>query len=139
MYDDLEFDAEEELKRADHMLYVTLKYTRTADVIHNILKRLINAYEYSILRSLTTIKKDQSNIITQEKLDSVKEKIPEFKKYTKEYLKIKQIAKSKYRGECEFRKGVVLITDTDRVDMEKVKIYFDNTKECVLLLKNYFK
>ena len=48
MFDDLEFDADEELKRADHMIYVTLKYTRTADVIHNILKRLINAFDVSI-------------------------------------------------------------------------------------------
>ena len=45
-------EAKEELKRADHLLYVTLKYTRTADVIKNTIHRLLNAIDYAIIFSL---------------------------------------------------------------------------------------
>ena len=42
-------DSKEELKRADHLLYVTLKYTKNIDVIRNAIRRLINACDYAIL------------------------------------------------------------------------------------------
>ena len=35
-------DAREEMKRADHLLYVSLKYTRTVDVLKSLIDRLIN-------------------------------------------------------------------------------------------------
>lgn len=38
--------AEYELKRVDHLIYVSLKYTRTVDVIKNIISRLISTYDY---------------------------------------------------------------------------------------------
>lgn len=51
-------EALEELKRVDHLIYVSLKYTRTVDVIINILGRMVDAYalmvdaltEYSVER-----------------------------------------------------------------------------------------
>ena len=39
---ELEDNAKQELKRADHLLYVTLKYTRTVDVIKNTIKISVN-------------------------------------------------------------------------------------------------
>jgi len=139
MFDDLEFDAEEELKRADHMIYVTLKYTRTADVIQNIIKRLTNAYEFTMLEALNKVNKEPIKLLSKDNLDLLKEKIPEMKKYAKDYQKLKELGKAKYKGESEYRKGVALVTDSDRVDMERIKEYFANTKECVMFLKNYFK
>lgn len=41
-------DAVEELKRVDHLIYVSLKYTRTVDVILNILNRMVDGYSYLI-------------------------------------------------------------------------------------------
>ncbi|MFT4313012.1 MAG: hypothetical protein ACMXYA_01260, partial [Candidatus Woesearchaeota archaeon] len=38
--------AEYELKRVDHLIYVSLKYTRTVDVIKNIISRLISTLDY---------------------------------------------------------------------------------------------
>ncbi len=35
--------AKEEIKRADHLMYVSLKYTRTVDILKSIIERLINA------------------------------------------------------------------------------------------------
>ncbi len=38
-------DATEELKRVDHLVYVSLKYTRTVDVLMNIVIRMIDGYD----------------------------------------------------------------------------------------------
>ena len=35
-------DAKEQLKRLDHSVYVSLKYTRTVDILQSIIKRMIN-------------------------------------------------------------------------------------------------
>jgi len=39
-------DAKEELKRVDHQIYVSLKYTRTVHVLLHIINRMINGYEF---------------------------------------------------------------------------------------------
>ena len=41
-------NAKEELKRADHLIFVSLKYTRTVDVIKSIVERLLNAFNLGI-------------------------------------------------------------------------------------------
>ncbi len=38
-------EAREELKRVDHLIYVSLKYTRTVDVLLNAISRMIDAYD----------------------------------------------------------------------------------------------
>ncbi len=40
-------EAKEELKRVEHLIYVSLKYTRTVDVLLNAIGRMIEAYEYA--------------------------------------------------------------------------------------------
>ena len=42
------FEAREELKRLEHIIYVSLKYTRTVDVILNALNRMISTYDFII-------------------------------------------------------------------------------------------
>ncbi len=41
-------DAIEEWKRVDHMIYVSLKYSRTVDVILNILTRMVEGYSFIV-------------------------------------------------------------------------------------------
>ena len=53
-------DAGEELKRADHLVYVSLKYTRTVDVLMNSLSRMIDAYDYLIGALLLYAKEEKS-------------------------------------------------------------------------------
>ena len=45
-------NAQDELKRVDHLVYVSLKYTRTVDILKSIIQRLINAYDFAILALL---------------------------------------------------------------------------------------
>ncbi|USN45814.1 MAG: hypothetical protein H6502_01635 [Candidatus Woesearchaeota archaeon] len=41
-------DAREELKRVEHQIFVSLKYTRTVDVMMNIIGRMIDGYAFLI-------------------------------------------------------------------------------------------
>jgi len=45
-------EAIEELKRVDHLVYVSLKYTRTVDVIKSTVGRLINAFDFAVQQLL---------------------------------------------------------------------------------------
>ncbi len=50
-------EALEEVKRVDHLIYVSLKYTRTVDVIINVLGRMVDAYSLlmdSLIAKATT-------------------------------------------------------------------------------------
>ncbi len=40
-------EAKEELKRVEHLIYVSLKYTRTVDVLLNAISRMIEAYDFT--------------------------------------------------------------------------------------------
>jgi len=41
-------EAREELKRLEHIIYVSLKYTRTVDVIVNALTRMVSTFDLII-------------------------------------------------------------------------------------------
>jgi len=55
------YDAREELKRVDHLIFVSLKYTRTCDVMRSIVERLISTYDF-IYAALMTRLKDEKKI-----------------------------------------------------------------------------
>src|SRR3989344_4116824 len=57
MYEDQVESADEELKRADHLVYVSLKYTRTCDVMKNAIKRMISAYDLAMAGFLEDMRK----------------------------------------------------------------------------------
>lgn len=42
------FEGREELKRVEHIIYVSLKYTRTTDVLNNALVRLVSFYDFMV-------------------------------------------------------------------------------------------
>lgn len=58
---DLIEEASEELKRVDHLVFVSLKYTRTVDVLLNAASRMIDAYE-AMFKALLTKAKDARKI-----------------------------------------------------------------------------
>lgn len=131
--ENFEDNKEEELKRADHQLYVTLKYTRTCDVMKNIIKRLISAFDFAVSEALSRYK-IKISVIAQLRFKQLEKKMPEVKKYHEFYLLLKKIDKSKYTAREEFRKHVTLVLPDLEVDVEKLKEYFERTKEFVKLV-----
>src|SRR3989338_8255606 len=100
---------------ADHLLYVSMKYTKTCDVMINLIKRWKIMMDYAFDGLLEKAKKRKliKLIPTAPKLkiDLLKEKFrnnPEVINAIKEYEMFKLIDVLKKTKEGEFRKGVCL-------------------------------
>jgi len=130
-FGDYEDSAEQELKRADHLIYVTLKYTRNVDVIKNIIKRLINAYDFAALEALKFLKIKNIPDVPRMRINLLAEKLPEFKKEAKFYLFLKALDVAPFKRKEEYRKNVTLVTDVMNVNIDKVKSFFERTVQFV--------
>jgi len=119
---------------ADHLLYVSMKYTKTCDVMINLLKRWKIMIDHSIDGLLEKAKKKKKlkKIPTAPKIkvDTIKEvfkKEPDVMDAIKEYEMFKLIDILKKSKEGEFRKGVCLKImykgEEVRVDLDKLKEY----------------
>ncbi len=134
--------AKEEIKRADHLIYVSLKYTRTCDIFKSILERLINAIEY-MLDAL--LKKMEAQKVIEEvpaqpvaKSNLVKEKSGDEKtrELTDLYLKLRKINRAPFDRAREFRRHVTM---TAKLDEGNVEINIDNITEYYKTVKSYFE
>jgi len=135
-------NAKEELKRVDHLIYVSLKYTRTVDVIHNVLERLISSFGF-IADSLLQRAVDNGDIeeipkAPRLKCETLEELYPEDDKIlvtVKEYLMLRQIIQSKYDKENEYRRHVAMIVKIDkdevRIDIDQVTEYYKRYRELI--------
>ena len=129
-------EAKEELKRADHSIFVTLKYTRTVDVIHNIIKRLIGAFDASILDYLSFLLdnkkiKDISKIAMVRAEDFLKLQ-PSAKEFIDFYFLLRKIDRSPFGKREEYRKNVTMISKLSakeiiNIDVVTLKKYYMNT------------
>lgn len=134
--------AKEELKRADHLFYVSLKYTKTVDVIKSIIERLINAFEFSIdalflyLQKKKKIKEIPTNPLTKcieiKKIFSTDQQFLDDVDF---YVLLRKMIKADYTRAREFRKNVTMgITLDDQiieVNIERLLEYFKRTKNFV--------
>lgn len=127
---DLENSAEEEIKRADHLIYVTLKYTRTIDVIKNIIKRLITAYDYAMQELLKHLKVKPSTMPLV-RVKQLTKKKTSLKGDVEFYLFLRKLDKSSYTKKEEYRKHVTMITKYAEIDIPTLEEYFKKTKDFV--------
>ena len=132
---DIDFSrAVEEIKRADHLYFVTLKYTRTADVISNTVKRLISSIEMAAEDALDYLK--SKNKVKEIPVTN-KERVTLLRKFALNdediefYNFLKRIDRSKYTGKEEYRKNVALVTHFVEVDINLLGDYFERTKNIV--------
>ncbi len=147
MYEDEEQtlieNAREELKRTDHLIFVSLKYTRTVDVLKNIVERMINAIEFGV-EALLEHCIDKRKIPDmppshKEKISTVLEIFKEDEnviKFMELYQMLRKIRRAKYQKREEFRRHVTMIATLDDgkvidVDMDKVKEFNDQTIEFI--------
>lgn len=124
----------QEKTSADHLLYVSLKYTKTTDVMLNLITRWKSMIDFAIDRLLEQAKRERliSNIPEAPKLKV--DKIKEIYKKNKEILEtmelyefFKRVDKAEKTRENEFRKNVTLkILDKGEwisIDMDRLKSY----------------
>jgi hypothetical protein len=134
---------------ADHLLYVSLKYTKTCDVMINLIKRWKIMIDHAINGLLETAKKKKLIKVLPEapkiKVDVTLEtfkKNPEVIEALKLYDMFRLIDILKKLKENEFRKGVCLtITykgEDIRVDLEKLKEYSETLERFINYTKLFF-
>ncbi len=142
LMEDLIEGAKEELKRADHSIYVTLKYTRTVDVIKNVIKRLINACDLAMIEALEHLKKQKKikEIPPASKLraDLIASSFPKLKKEITFYFMLKDVDKALFKKKEEYRKNVALLVQFKgkelEINIDALKKYFDRTVQFVDVL-----
>lgn len=134
--------AKEELKRVDHLIYVSLKYTRTVDVLLSVVDRMINAYGFAI-DSLLKIAKENKKIENMPDRDLLKAE--ETKKLYEDevvqenvniYLLFRKLKNVSYDKSDEYRRHVAMTTE---VDGRPVKIDIDSISEYYKKIQNFIK
>lgn len=139
MLEDFEENAEEELKRADHLIYVTLKYTKTADVIRNTIFRLINSMDYSVMEVLEYLRVKNISDVPRMRMEQLLEKLPKIKEYADFYFMLRMIYNSKFDKKEEYRKNVTLLTAEGDVNIDSLKDFFTRAKRFVRTMQDICK
>ncbi len=107
-------NAVEELKRVDHSIFVSLKYTRTVDILENIISRMVDCYEFLFV-ALLRYAKDHK--MTADIPTTPKERVTLIKELFKEqeihdnidlYLLLKAMLKANFSRENEYRRHVAM-------------------------------
>lgn len=139
-------DAVEELKRAEHLIYVSLKYTRTCDIIKHVIERLIACYDF-MFNHLLEKAKDQNEIevipfAPAAKAESLK-KLYADNDFIQEnlnfYLFLRKLSRAKFTRRQEYRRHVTMTTILDdgvvETKIDHVQEHFNKTKEFIEYVK----
>ena len=133
---------------ADHLLYVSLKYTKTCDVITNLLvrwSRLIETSMEVLLRRAEEKKKiDHVETSPLARIDQIKKiyaRDKEFLKIIDVYMMFRKIKELKCERIGEFRKNVNLrVTyrgEKINIDLEKLKEYSEILENFISKVKQF--
>ena len=136
-------DAREELKRLEHIIYVTLKYTRTVDVLINALHRLVSVYDL-IIETFMEQAKEQNKIaglpkspaLRATQLGQLYAEDPLLQKYLQFYVFLKTVLNKPHKKREEFRRHVTLVVELEKCTAE---IDIDNLMNCEKFVHKFFR
>ena len=136
-------EAAEELKRLEHIIYVSLKYTRTVDVIINALKRIVSTFDFIVEAYLIKAKEEnkveglaKSPALRAKRLGELYKDDEDIQHYLKFYRFLKKILNLPYTKREEFRRHVTMIVNLEKATSE-VKI--DNLVNSEKFLHNFLR
>lgn len=131
-------NAVEELKRVDHLIYVSLKYTRTVDVLRSVINRIIESYNAIIEGFLNKLEEEHKiiefplapmlrvNIVKENYDDATLSEALDF------YIYLRKLYRSEYTASGEFRKKVMMTSNVEGVvietTMDTVLEFYQKTK-----------
>lgn len=130
-------EAKEELKRVDHIIYVSLKYTRTVDIIRNALQRMVSACEL-IIDGLLWYRQEKKEIDAipnsfKERITLVKKLYkddPKLETYITFYLSLRDLIKAPFTRREEYRRHVTMISQlksqTAEITIDVLEDNFDD-------------
>ncbi|MFT4312048.1 MAG: hypothetical protein ACMXYF_02365 [Candidatus Woesearchaeota archaeon] len=132
--------AQYELRRVDHLIYVSLKYTRTVDVIRNIIARLISTFDFIWDEFLRRAEKERKiyelptapgaklNLIRKIYADDdILLDTVDF------YILMRQFNNAQYTSEREFRRHVTMKAvfptgETHEITIDSITEYYKQAK-----------
>lgn len=136
----------EEFKRVDHLFHVSLKYTRTVDVIRSLIERIISTYEQAIDSFLKCLKEEKkideipTNPVGKGALAKENCGDAELCRYLDNYLLLRKILRCEYTKRDEFRRHVTMTVNCEgqtlNIDIDKLKEYYDETKNFLIYIKS---
>jgi len=143
-------NSHEEFKRVEHQIYVSLKYTRTVDVLMNIISRMIDGYNFMIEALLKyAIEKKMAETIPDSPIEKGKllQRIfPEEQKIVDNvelYFLLRKILRSSPQREKEYRRHVTLKTIVDGreelVNIDIITNYFNYISEFLQYVEEMMK
>ena len=135
--------ANEELKRVDHLVYVSLKYTRTVDILKSIIERMINAFDFAILALLEkhqekdqTIEIPKSPGLRTKILKELYEKEPAILEFLDFYHLLRDLSRADFKRTKEFRRHVTMTAMLHDGEMEiNIDIITDYYHRCKIFVK----
>jgi hypothetical protein len=135
-------NAKQELKRVDHLFYVSLKYTRTVDMMRHMVERLISTFSFGI-ESLLKHAKENKKIVDIPENQGLRSKLL-LKTYTDEelapyinlYLKLRKILRANYSKREEYRRHVTMTSTIDNGEIAEINIdilkeYYETARKFV--------
>tara|TARA_Y100000310_G_scaffold167856_1_gene167788 strand:+ start:3371 stop:3838 length:468 start_codon:yes stop_codon:yes gene_type:complete len=137
-----------ELKRVDHLYYVSLKYTRTVDVIISVLGRMINCFEHGAEALLKYAKENKligdipdNYALRCEELRKAFPEDEELQDYINFFFFLRKVVRAKYTKREEFRRHVTMTATLNNgevveVNIDILKEYYDKTQDFVRYLKS---
>ncbi|MFW5852829.1 MAG: hypothetical protein ACOCUR_02265 [Nanoarchaeota archaeon] len=145
---DIFSNAVQELKRIDHIIFVTLKYTRTVDVLKSIIQRMIAAIDF-ILDLILEYYKLEGEIDSYQtspglKVDQIRnltndDKILEMLDF---YLLLRKATRAEYETINEYKRHVgMVMTDMSGneliINIDTVTEYYHTLKEYLEYVRNF--
>ena len=139
--------AVQELKRVDHLFWVSLKYTRTVDVLKHVIDRIISCmgYGFESVLKYAGDKKLITHIPDNEGLrcELLRKTFPEnaeIIEYVNFYVLLRKLSKAEYLKKEEFRRHVTMIATIDKgevveISIDVLKEYYEKTKNFITLVK----
>lgn len=144
-------NAVEELKRVDHLIFVSLKYTRTVDVIKNTVNRIISCFDFG-MDALLLYAKEKKMVeelplipaLKLELLEKIFKENKELLEYLKFYLELRKIIKAEYSKREEYRRHVTMTAHLSdkrsiEVNIDILREFYEKTKSFITLVKNIIR
>ncbi|MBU0627811.1 MAG: hypothetical protein KKC75_01365 [Nanoarchaeota archaeon] len=142
-------DAAEEIKRAEHLFYVSLKYTRTVDVIRSLLERLISTFDHGML-SLLKYAKEKKKISEIPSTPSSRCELLgntfkdlEIQSYLDMYILFRKLIRFPYTKREEYRRHVTMISKLENrsfeVNIDILEEYYNKTMDFLRLVAGVVK
>ena len=137
--------AKKEMIRADHLLFVSLKYSRTVDVIQSVIKRLIEAIDICIQAVLhAKLKGDELEDAlhgAKTKTDAILKIMPDAKEYIEFFQFLRKLEKAPVLDKLnEYRRHVTLVTEVEgepqNIKIETCAEYFNKAQEFLAFAKS---